>query len=116
MAAREGDIVFLGCKPTDLGTIAKQVDGGMKADSLVVSMLAAVPTNKITAAMQHSKICRCMPNTPVKICQGVIPYYTTPQVPKEQVDLMDHLFSSVGHPMFLGKEAHLDVGLLFLKN
>jgi len=114
MAAREGDIVFLGCKPTDLHSISTQVDGGMKSDSLIISMLAAVPTRRIAEEMRHSKVCRCMPNTPVKICQGVIPYYTTPSVETEQKILLDALFTTVGHPIFLGKEAHLDVCFIIL--
>ena len=109
MAAREGDVVFLGVKPTDLEGVAAQVDGGMKADSLIVSMLAAVPTVRIAEQMKHSHICRCMPNTPVKICQGVIPYYVTPQVPDKQKELMENLFDALGTPIHLDKEAHLDV-------
>ena len=109
MAAREGDLVMLGCKPDDLGTIAAEINGGIKDDALVISILAAMPTKTISNALGHSKICRCMPNTPVKIQQGVIPYYVTPTVPEEQKDLVDELFIALGYPMYLGKEAHLDV-------
>ena len=111
LAAREGDVVFLGVKPTDLDTVAKDVDGGLKEDALVISILAAVPMKRISLAMQHNRVCRCMPNTPVKIRQGVIPYYLTPDVHDHHREMVVSLFETLGHPMELAKEAHLDVSL-----
>merc|ERR1711879_749918 len=80
-----------------------------KPDAVIVSMLAAIPSNRISEELQHSKVCRCMPNTPVKIRQGVIPYCVTPQVPEEHKDLLGSLFSTLGESIFLPKEAQLDM-------
>ena len=110
LAATEGDVVFLGVKPTDLPAVADVVDGGMKENSLLISMLAAVPMRRISEAMDNPRVVRCMPNTPVKIRQGVIPYVSTTAVSTEQRDMVDNLFSALGYPMELTKESHLDVG------
>lgn len=109
LAATEGDVVFLGVKPTDLPAVSSVVNGGMKKDSLLISMLAAVPMRRISEAMENPRVCRCMPNTPVKIRQGVIPYVSTPEVSSEQREMVDNLFSALGYPMELTKESHLDI-------
>jgi len=50
-----------------------------------------------------------MPNTPVKIRQGFIPYYVTPDVGTENALVCDRLFSALGESMLLPKEHHLDI-------
>ena len=73
--------------------------------------MAAVPMQTLQSALQHERICRCMPNTPVKISKGTVPWVVSPSVTEEQCDNVKTIFSQLGTEIRMAKESYIDVRL-----
>lgn len=69
--AKKSDIVFLGVKPYLVATVLEKVADSLK-NKIVISMAAAVEIKDLEKVLPETKIVRIMPNTPVKVGDGVI--------------------------------------------
>ena len=70
-AVEKSDIVFLGVKPYLVATVLEKVADSLK-NKIVISMAAAVEIKDLEKSLPETKIVRIMPNTPVKVGDGVI--------------------------------------------
>ncbi len=90
-ATRDADVVLLAVKPRMLAGVMAELRGGLRADHLVISIIAGASTQAIADALQHPAVVRIMPNTPAQIGQGVTVWYATESVDgrgREQVRTM----------------------------
>ncbi len=69
--AAEADLVILCHKPYQLGLVAQEISGSVKA---VVSVLGGVPSGKLRSAYKDAQVFRMVPNTPVEVRRGVSVY------------------------------------------
>ena len=65
------DVIFIGCKPQQLPTLAKDLEGVEKANITFISMLAAVSIEDIQKCLNTEKIVRLMPSIPMKYNEGI---------------------------------------------
>ncbi len=76
--AREADVIFLGVKPHQLPGVVAQIAPILKKREdtyLLVSMAAGVECRKIESLLDtEAHLIRIMPNTPVLVGAGAIPY------------------------------------------
>jgi pyrroline-5-carboxylate reductase len=79
-AAAAGDIVLLAVKPQMLAGVMKELSGRLRADQLVISVIAGASTRALGDGLQHPAVVRTMPNTPSQIGQGVTVWYATESV------------------------------------
>jgi pyrroline-5-carboxylate reductase len=79
-AATEADIVLIAVKPQMLGGVMAELRGGLRADQLVVSVVAGASTHALSEGLGHAAVVRSMPNTPAQIGQGVTVWYATDSV------------------------------------
>ena len=69
------DVVFLAVKPQDLSELLESVENIFTEDQTVISLAAGVSHSKLKRSLTGvHKIVRIMPNTPIRIGQGVIGY------------------------------------------
>lgn len=68
------DIVFLAMKPQHLEEASLQIQGLLGRETLVVSILAAVPFKRLQFLFHCKNILRLMPNTPAIVGHGLITY------------------------------------------
>lgn len=66
--AARADFVVLAVKPAKLDTVAPQLGAARR----VVSILAAVPLERLRAALPGAEVLRAMPNVGVEVREGVI--------------------------------------------
>ncbi|MBS1844448.1 MAG: NAD(P)-binding domain-containing protein [Actinobacteria bacterium] len=66
--AARADVVFLAVKPAALDSVAPSIGAAKE----VVSVLAATPLERLSAALPGARILRTMPNIGVEVRQGVI--------------------------------------------
>jgi pyrroline-5-carboxylate reductase len=67
-----GTLILLGFKPQQLGDVAPGLAGLVGEGTMLLSILAGVPVERLRAAFPSSgAIVRCMPNLPVRIGKGV---------------------------------------------
>ena len=111
-AAREADVILLGCKPQMVQDII--AEPGMKDaldGKLVISICAGLRISQMTAWVHpNTKVVRAMPNTPCKIREGMtILTPLPPTLPNAELDrnILLSIFSAVGRCRFLD-EKHFD--------
>ncbi len=107
-AAREADVVVLSVKPQRLTEVMKSIKG-IRADALVLSIIAGASIKKIGAGLKHKSIVRSMPNTPGQIGEGVTVWTCSKEVSEAQRSMARLLLSAMGEEVFLEDESYLDM-------
>ena len=70
-AARQADLVVLAVKPQFLNKVMAGLNGSIRPDALVLSIVAGATIAKISAGLNHRLVVRSMPNTPAQIGEGI---------------------------------------------
>ncbi|SPO20227.1 probable PRO3 - delta 1-pyrroline-5-carboxylate reductase [Ustilago trichophora] len=111
-AAREADVILLGCKPQMVKDII--AEEGMKEaldGKLVISICAGLRISQMVEwVTSKTKVVRAMPNTPCKIREGMTILTPLPSsLPNAELDrnILLSIFSAVGRCRFLD-EKHFD--------
>jgi pyrroline-5-carboxylate reductase len=95
-AARDADVLLLAVKPQMLLGVMKELSGQLRADQLVISVIAGASTRALGEGLQHPAVVRSMPNTPAQIGQGVTVWYATPSVTETDRDRVRAMLSALG--------------------
>lgn len=107
-AAREADVVALSVKPQRLSEVMKGLKG-VRADALVVSIIAGANIKKISAGLKHRAIVRSMPNTPGQIGEGITVWTASKETTEEQKETARSLLGALGEEVFVEDESYLDM-------
>jgi pyrroline-5-carboxylate reductase len=90
--AERADLIVLCHKPSQLGSVAAEIDGRAKA---VASVLGATPISALQGAYPGVPIFRLMPNTPVEVRQGVVclapPIGASPELERDVIALLERV-------------------------
>jgi pyrroline-5-carboxylate reductase len=95
-AARDGDIVLLAVKPQMLAGVMAELRGSLRADQLVISVVAGASTRALGDGLQHPAVVRTMPNTPAQIGQGVTVWYATDTVDETRREQVRAMLAALG--------------------
>jgi pyrroline-5-carboxylate reductase len=95
-AAREADVILLAVKPQMLLGVMQELSGQLRADQLVISVIAGASTRALGEGLQHPAVVRSMPNTPAQIGQGVTVWYATPSVTVGDRDRVRAMLGALG--------------------
>ena len=90
------DIVLLAVKPQILPDVMTQLRGGLRADQLVISVIAGASTRALAAGLGHEAVVRAMPNTPARIGEGVTVWYATDTVDEQGKQRVRAMMSALG--------------------
>lgn len=109
------DIIVISVKPGDVRDVCHEIAdtvadaAARNAPFLVISVAAGVPLSSLTAWLgNETAIVRCMPNTPVKVGQGMCALCAGEQVSDKQRELATKIFSSVGDVLWLDNDSLMD--------
>lgn len=108
-AARAGAIVVLAIKPQVLTRVLPELKGVLRAEQLVISIIAGGRLATLSEGLAHTAIVRAMPNTPAQIGAGLTVWTTTPSVSESQREAARAIFRSLGHEVFVDDEKYLDM-------
>ena len=96
-ALKSSDVVMLGIKPQGLADLMPEIAPHLRADALVISLLAGKTIDGISAGLNnHSAIARVMPNTPTLIGKGMAGYSLSAGVSDAQKKFIQVLLSATG--------------------
>jgi pyrroline-5-carboxylate reductase len=95
-AAGDADVLLLAVKPQMLPGVMKELRGRLRADQLVISVIAGASTRALGDGLQHPAVVRSMPNTPAQIGQGVTVWYATPSVNEPGRERVRAMLSALG--------------------
>jgi len=107
-AAGQADVVVLSVKPQRLDKVLEGLEGAIKPNSPVLSIVAGAPIKKITKILGHSAVMRAMPNTPARIGEGITVWTAAQDVTNEQRELGRQILTALGQEIFVEEEDFLD--------
>jgi len=103
------DIVILAVKPQNLPQVMQGLKGKVKANQLVLSIIAGVKTATISKGLDHKAIVRAMPNTPAQVGEGMSVWTATNDVTKEQKQSAKAILGAMGREIFVADENYIDM-------
>jgi pyrroline-5-carboxylate reductase len=107
-AVHGADVVVLSVKPQRLTEVMKGLKG-IRADALVLSIIAGANIKKISTGLKHKSIVRSMPNTPGQIGEGITVWTASKEVTDEQQEMTRAILGALGEEVFVEDESYLDM-------
>jgi pyrroline-5-carboxylate reductase len=107
-AASHADVVVLSIKPQRLSDVMKGLKG-VKAEALVISIIAGASMKKIGTGLKHRAVVRSMPNTPGQIGEGITVWTASKEVTEEQQEITRNILGALGEEVFVEDESYLDM-------
>ncbi len=107
-AAHDADVVVLSIKPQRLSEVMKGIKS-VRAEALVLSIVAGASIKKIGAGLKHKAIVRSMPNTPGQIGEGITVWAASHETSDEQRETAKKILGALGEEVFVEDESYLDM-------
>ena len=108
-AVRGADLVVMSIKPQALSTVAATLQGALKPNALILSIMAGISLKTLQNALHHERIVRAMPNTPAQVNMGVTAWIATPAVDATQRAQTALLLGALGEQIPVDKEEYIDM-------
>ncbi len=70
-AAAAADVIVIAVKPQTLLPVLAGIEGALRPDALVLSIVAGARISVLRRALKHERVVRCMPNLPCRIRHGM---------------------------------------------
>jgi pyrroline-5-carboxylate reductase len=101
-------VVVLSVKPQRLSEVMKGLKS-IRAEALVLSIIAGANIKKIGTGLKHKAIVRSMPNTPGQIGEGITVWASSKEVTEEQQETARAMLGALGDEVFVEDESYLDM-------
>ena len=98
------DVVFLAVKPQAASAALQELAGQMRADALLVSIVAGLPLRKLEALLPAQAIIRVMPNTPLAVGAGMSAYALGSQASEAHEEKVRAILAAAGRVVCLKEE------------
>jgi pyrroline-5-carboxylate reductase len=109
--AEQADAIVLCHKPKQLEEVAAEIGGG---GSVVISILAAVTTDRLQAAYPGAAVYRFIPNIPAEVGRGVLCYTPGPRAGEgPEAEILD-LFGRAGTVIRLDDEPLIEPAMALM--
>lgn len=96
-AIKGASVVILGIKPAGIAALAREISGSIAAETVVVSVAAAVTLTQLEEALPNSQpVIRALPNTPVRLGRGVVSLSPGTHCRLEQLEKAKAVFAGAG--------------------
>ncbi len=107
--AREADVLVLSIKPQVLAKVMKGINLDVRADALVLSIIAGARIKVIVKGLRHAAVVRAMPNTPGQFGEGMTMWTSTPHVTGRQREQAQEILRALGKEIWMEDEGYLDM-------
>ncbi len=107
--AREAGVLVLSIKPQVLPKVMKGIDLDVRADALVLSIIAGARISVIVEGLRHAAVVRAMPNTPGQFGVGMTVWTSTPHVSERQRGQAQQILQALGEEIWMEDEVYLDM-------
>lgn len=108
-AAQGADVVVLSVKPQRINRVFTELEGALKKDALVLSIVAGASIEMIHRGLKHPLVVRSMPNTPAQIGEGITVWTAAPAVNEDQREMARQILAALGEEIFVEEENYLDM-------
>lgn len=91
---KDANILVLGFKPQQFESAASELKKYIPKECIVISLLAGIGMKKHQDALNTDKVLRVMPNTPIKIAQGLSLFLRSNTLTQEDYEICCKLFEA----------------------
>lgn len=103
------DIVVLAIKPQQFDSVAESLSDVLQDQQTVLSIMAGVKMHSIGLKLNHRRLIRVMPNTPMQVRQGISAWTATDEVPEEVITFTGEMLRSLGDELKFSDERYVDI-------
>jgi len=104
-----GNIVVLAIKPQNLVEVMAELNGQLKPNQMVLSIIAGTRIHTLCVGLNHNLIVRVMPNTPAQIGEGVSVWTATAEVNEQQRGWVSSILGAMGKEIYVDDEKYIDM-------
>ncbi|OQY47934.1 MAG: pyrroline-5-carboxylate reductase [Anaerolineaceae bacterium 4572_78] len=108
-AIAKANIVVLAVKPQVMSEVLNEIQGKLHSETLIVSIAAGIPVEKMVQILNHDIVVRVMPNTPTRVGQGMCVWTATKNVSPIQRSHVQAILGALGKEIFVDHEYYLDM-------
>ncbi len=108
-AVTGASIVVLAVKPQEFEAEGRELARLLRPEQLVLSIMAGVRIQTLRDTLEHGRIVRAMPNTPLGIGEGYTAWTATPEVSEAERGAVSSIVGALGGGAYLPDEKYLDM-------
>jgi pyrroline-5-carboxylate reductase len=102
------DVILLAIKPQDFEDLNKELQGRIKLDALVISIMAGINVQTLQKSLKHEFIMRAMPNAPALYGKGITVFYSSNTFSTRQLEFGEFVLNLTGKTIKTDREELLD--------
>jgi pyrroline-5-carboxylate reductase len=102
------DVIILSVKPQDFMELTADLKKVLNEKTILLSIMAGIKISFLQQKLNHQKIVRAMPNSPVEIGMGITAYTLSKEVNIEQAHKVENLLATTGRTLHMEDENLLD--------
>ncbi len=103
------DMVVLAVKPQQFDSVAESLADALKPEQTVLSIMAGTKMHSIGLKLNHRRLIRVMPNTPMQVRQGISAWTATDDVPSDVIEFTGKMLKSLGDELKFSDERYVDI-------
>jgi pyrroline-5-carboxylate reductase len=108
-AVSGANIVAIAVKPQQFDAVASSLSSLLKPEQTVLSIMAGVKMHSIGLKLNHKRLIRVMPNTPMQVRQGISAWTVTADVPQDVIDFTVSMLRALGDELKFSDERYVDI-------
>jgi pyrroline-5-carboxylate reductase len=106
--APKADIIFIAVKPYHAEELFDQLKQHINPQQIIVSLMAGVTIEKMTALLGIPKVVRTMPNLPAKVGKGVTSFTESEAVSRVELLMVRNLLDTTGASIHVKNEEFIN--------
>jgi pyrroline-5-carboxylate reductase len=104
----DSDVIILSVKPQDFMELTADLKKVLNKKTILLSIMAGINISFLEQKLDHQKIVRAMPNSPVEIGMGITAYSLSKALNIEQAHKVENLLATTGRTLYMEDENLLD--------
>ncbi|MEO8759563.1 MAG: NAD(P)-binding domain-containing protein, partial [Bacteroidia bacterium] len=96
----DSDVIILSVKPQDFTELAADLKKVLNAKTILLSIMAGINISFLQEKLQHQKIVRAMPNSPVEIGMGITAYSISKSINIDEAHQVENLLATTGRTLY----------------
>ncbi|HKC66601.1 MAG TPA: pyrroline-5-carboxylate reductase [Bacteroidia bacterium] len=104
----DSDVIILSVKPQDFTELATDLKKVLNEKTILLSIMAGINISFLQKKLNHQKIVRAMPNSPVEIGMGITAYSLSKAITIDEAHKVENLLATTGRTLYMEDENLLD--------
>jgi len=107
-AISQSEVIILAVKPQDFSELVNDLKKVLDQNTVVISIMAGISISFLQQKLEHTRIVRAMPNSPVEIGMGITAYCMNESIDAAQTRRTENLLATTGRTLYLEEEGLMD--------